>query len=96
MLFCPVGCTARMPIQTLPGASPNSAAVTGERLFSKCGRDKKHLARPEPCVALAARERVKRNSQLGTPSIFQSKNDTEIDFRFQRKMILKRQRRMNG
>ena len=29
-------------------------------------------------------------------SIFQSKNDTEIDFRFQRKVILKRQRRMNG
>ena len=29
-------------------------------------------------------------------SIFQSKNDTEIDFRFQRKMILKGQRRMNG
>jgi hypothetical protein len=29
-------------------------------------------------------------------SIFQSKNDTEIDFRFQRKMILKRQRRTAG
>jgi hypothetical protein len=45
---------ARVVIQTLPGASPNSAAVTGGYSFWKCGRNQERLARPEPWVALAA------------------------------------------
>jgi hypothetical protein len=41
---------------------------------------------------------VKKRAQagFGRSSIFQSKNDTETDFRFQRKMILKWQLRMSG
>jgi hypothetical protein len=52
--FCPVGYTCEGADPDAPGGSPNSAAVTGERLFSKCGRDKGRLAYPKRCAALAA------------------------------------------